>query len=173
MLIEIRRHSLKGKDEKKNVLSPEGIELARRIGAEEMRGKKFTFILTSGCFRTAQTVCAFAEGAGDFTVARFKSCDALDSQRMKEWGEYYKLHDANLVSCQLVDEEARRMADKYREELRELPSDAHVLGAGHTPFIECSVFGMTGTIIRPLGECEGVILDYDGSKFVLVEEIRL
>ncbi len=156
------------------MFSLEGIKLARNVGAEQMSGKNYTHVLTSTFFRTMQTACAFAEGAGDFTVARFDTSEALNSEEMKEWGAYIKLHGARLVQSEdLIVEESGRMADGFQALCSRLPENARMLAVGHAPLLECLVFGLTGAVIDPLHECEGVILDYDGSKFVLVEEIRL
>lgn len=173
MRIELRRHSLKGEGEQKDMLSPEGIELARHVGAEQMRGKGYTHLVVTRWFRTAHTAAAMAEGAGDFTCAGLTVSSALDSRRGKDWGEYFKQHGMNIIrENALVISESERMATEFRALCSSLPGHANLLGIGHTPFVECLVLGLTGNVFDPFRECEGVILDFD-EKFTLVKLLLL
>ncbi|MDQ7814480.1 MAG: hypothetical protein RDU25_01590 [Patescibacteria group bacterium] len=175
MLIELRRHSLKGIGNQKDVLSPEGIGLARRVGKEQMHGRGYTHIAMTSLFRTAQTACAFAEGAGDFSGITLFLLEALNSRRMAEWRAYFQKHDVTLVTeDDLIITESGRMAVQFNDICFGLfAANPHLLCIGHTPFIECLVYGLTDKVVDPLKECEGVILDFDGRVFALVEEKRL
>ena len=175
--IEIRRHALKGSGASKDMLSPEGYEQARQIGMDNMRDKGFTHILVSPYFRTAQTAAAMAEGAGDFTASKLSVSSALISERMEEWMVYHKEHGATLIPDHpLIVEEANRMRKDLQELLASLPDGSHLLCVGHTPFLECLIFGLTDKVIAPLTECEGVeieTLEEDEVGFRLTYQFRL
>ena len=172
--IEIRRHALKDSGPRKDMLSPEGIEQARKVGAEQMKGKGYTQIVVSELFRTSQTAAAMAEGAGDFTAASLTVSPALFTTRMAELVAYVKEHGAVVkANHPLIMAEAMRMGTQFQTFVALLPDDAHELAVGHSPLLETLVFGLTGKVISPLKECEGVILTFDGKDFTIVEEIRL
>ena len=64
------------------------------------------------------------------------------------------------------------MAGLVKELFAQVPEDGRGLAVGHTPLVEAAVFGLTGKVIEPLGECEGVRLTSDGSAQYGVEELR-
>ncbi len=155
--VEIRRHALKGTGVMKDMLSPEGYEQARQVGMDNMRDKGFTHIAVSPYFRTAQTAAAMAEGAGDFTAATFAVSPALFTDRLDEWMVYHKEHGAVVKpESSLIEEEAERMANDLKNLVNALPDGSHLLCVGHTPFVETLIYGLTGKVIDPLSECEGV-----------------
>lgn len=175
--IEIRRHALKGTGSQKDMLSPEGYEQARQVGMD-MRDRGFTHIVTSSYFRTAQTAVAMAEGAGDFTATKLVVSQALFTDRMDEWMAYHKEHGAVVKpESDLIEEEAGRMANDLKNLVNALPDGSRLLCVGHTPFVETLVYGLTGKVIDPLGECEGVEIEaeIDSETFYTkqVHELRL
>ncbi|MHB8830736.1 MAG: histidine phosphatase family protein [Patescibacteria group bacterium] len=162
--IEIRRHALKDSGPRKDMLSPEGIEQARKVGAEQMKGKGYTHIAVSELFRTSQTAAAMAEGAGDFTTSSLVVLPALFTKRLDELIAYVKEHGSVVKPDHpLIKEESQRMAEEFAAHVESLPEDAHMLAVGHSPFIEILAYGLTGEVIAPLKECEKVELD--DSKF--------
>lgn len=152
--IEFRRHALKGNGQYKEMLSPEGIAQAEKIGAEEMKGRGFTHIATTPYFRTAQTACAFAKGAGDFTCLNHVTLDALFTKRLDELVEYVKKYGA-IVEPEhaLIKAESARMANEFSVWLETLPDNARVLAVGHSPLLEILYYGLTKEIVAPLKEC--------------------
>jgi len=56
--------------------------------------------------------------------------------------------------------------------LARIPEGARGLAVGHTPLIEKATEGLTGRVVEPLGECEGVLLTEDGGE-LRTEELRL
>ncbi|HPN15030.1 MAG TPA: histidine phosphatase family protein [bacterium] len=176
--IEVRRHALKGTGSQKDMLSPEGYEQARQVGRDNMRDKGFTHIAVSPYFRTAQTAAAMAEGAGDFTAATFTVSPALFTGRLDEWMVYHKEHGAVVKpESDLIEEEAGRMANDLKDLVSSLPEGSHLLCVGHTPFVETLIYGLTGEVIDPLAECEGVEIEaeIDSETFFAkhVHELRL
>lgn len=171
--IEIRRHALKDSGPRKEMLSSEGIAQAEKVG-ESMRGKGHTHIATTPYFRTAQTACGFAKGAGDFTTVNHATLDAMFTEHLSELVAYVKEHGAVVrQEHPLIISEAMRMGTQFQTFVALLPDDAHLLAVGHSPLAEILVFGLTGEVISPLKECEGVVLAFDGNDFTIVEEIRL
>jgi hypothetical protein len=43
---------------------------------------------------------------------------------------------------------------------------------GHTPLIEAAVFGLTGAVIEPLSECEGILMEEEDGRIRLAAEYR-
>jgi len=143
-----------------------------------MRDKGFTHIAVSPYFRTAQTAAAMAEGAGDFTAATFTVSPALFTGRLDEWMVYHKEHGAVVKpESDLIEEEAGRMANDLKDLVSSLPEGSHLLCVGHTPFVETLIYGLTGEVIDPLAECEGVEIEaeIDSETFFAkhVHELRL
>lgn len=56
--------------------------------------------------------------------------------------------------------------------LARIPEGGRGLAVGHTPLIETAIEELTGRVIEPLAECEGVLLTEDGGE-LRVEELRL
>jgi len=171
--IEMRRHALKGTGTTKEMLSSEGIAQAKRIGAEQMKGKGYTDVATSFYFRTAQTAAAFAEGAGDFAATNHATLDALFTKRLDELVAYHKEH-GSVVKPEhpLIKEESARMAREFTAWLDTLPADAHVLAVGHSPLVEMLVYGLTSQVLEPLKECEGCAIDSHDGHLMLTEHFR-
>jgi broad specificity phosphatase PhoE len=174
--IEFRRHSLKGSDAQKDMLSTDGIEMARKVG-ETMRGKGFTHVVVSSLFRTAQTAAAFAEGAGDMAAAEMLVSSAMiyAPELFPEWVAYCQGENRD-PEHPLIKKEAVRMAQEFRQQVQDkLPSNAQVLAVGHSPMIECLIFGLMGERVAPLKECEGVVIEAEGEEnpeFKIKEEIH-
>lgn len=43
---------------------------------------------------------------------------------------------------------------------------------GHSPLIEAAVYGLTGRVVDPLNECEGVLVQEEGGEIRLADEYR-
>ena len=169
MLIELRRHSVRAPGS--DCLSPEGIALAKMVGGLCCQGKGYTLIAGTTLFRTAQTAAALAEGAGDFSVTELRQFRTLNTWR--DWQSYFKENDCVIVPEEpLIKAESRRMALDLIDELDGLPDSTHLLAIGHTPLIECLIFGLFNRVTPPLRELDGVIIEYEGGEFRFIEELR-
>jgi hypothetical protein len=73
---------------------------------------------------------------------------------------------------ELVDDESRRLADGVLELLTHVPDGGRGLAVGHSPLIEAAIYGLTGQVIEPLGECEGVALEQDEGAIRVAEQYR-
>lgn len=182
-IIELRRH---GKNDKKKNLTYEGYVQARAIGERDLRGEDFDCVFTSHLARAIDTARAFAEGAGDFTVEKFIPLPGLHTGRTDTWKIIIKKAKENgktkgdIASHieqypAFVNSEAERLEKVLKEIIDQIPDGGKALVIGHSPIIECLVYGITGELIDPLKECEGVILEIsnDGRHVKLVKEIRL
>ena len=65
------------------------------------------------------------------------------------------------------------LQETVREMFRLIPPDGKGLAVGHTPLIEKAVEGLTGTKVKPLKECEGVLVTEDDGAFEVEREFRL
>jgi hypothetical protein len=74
---------------------------------------------------------------------------------------------------ELVDQESRRLGAAARDLLASLPKDGRALAVGHSPLIEAAVYGLTGQVIEPLAECEGILFEEDGGGVRLAAEYRV
>jgi broad specificity phosphatase PhoE len=180
-IIEIRRH---GKTDKKKNLTCEGYVHARAIGERDMQGEDFDCVFVSHLSRTADTARAFAEGAGDFIVEEFIQIKGLHTPRSEDWGDLFCLAEskeggekdiAHLRDLRpaFVHNEAERLQDVFHEIVRQIPDGGRALIVGHSPIIECLVYAVTGELIKPLQECEGLILTIYIKGNITMEEIRL
>ncbi|MDD2731196.1 MAG: hypothetical protein PHW33_03695 [Candidatus Portnoybacteria bacterium] len=158
--IEFRLHALKDTGDRQNLLSPDGLRQAKRVGAEQLRGKGYTHVLISGSFYAAQTACAMAEGAGDFAASNLIVPSALCTVRTMEF-EIYENECGQTVRPEhpLIKEESFRMATEFADFVLSLPNDSHVLAIGESPFLEILIYGLIGKVVEPLEECDKFELD--------------
>jgi hypothetical protein len=77
------------------------------------------------------------------------------------------------VDSDLVEKESGRLASVVRQLLEEVPDEGRGLAVGHTPLIEAAVYGLTGRLIEPLAECEGVLVEQEGADIRVAAEYRL
>ena len=162
--IEFRRHSLKGEGAFGDMISPAGMVYARKIGAEHMRSKGFNVVVTTPMIRTAQTAAAFCEGAGDWMIRRDIIAKELWPANIDRWvevcegGKSRKLEDLLVANHRFIEEEARVFEAGLCEALKQVRDGENVLVVAHSPIIETLVYGLTGDVIKPLKECEGVLV---------------
>jgi hypothetical protein len=76
------------------------------------------------------------------------------------------------VDRDLVEKESARLAAAMRDLLAEVPEGGRGLAVGHSPLIEAAVYGLTGTVIEPLAECDGVLLEEDAGEVRLAAQYR-
>jgi broad specificity phosphatase PhoE len=173
--LELRRHA--PRDPAADRLSPEGQSLAERVGRELPGG--YTIIFTSPARRAAQTAAWFLRGLGQKLPADHGVTEGLASPAEDRWRKAAKAAGSPGIAAiraqdpALVEEEARRLAAAVRELLAQVREEGRGLAVGHTPLIEAAVFGLTGTVIDPLAECEGVVVEEEGGQIRLGREYRL
>lgn len=56
----------------------------------------------------------------------------------------------------LVERESIRLKALVEELFERVPEGGNALAVGHSPLIEAAVYGLTGVVIEPLSECQGV-----------------
>ena len=174
--LEFRRHSLKGQS---GMLSPAGIEYARKIGAEQLKGKGFTVVVTTVHLRTSQTVCAFIEGAGDFAIKdHIVEAGLCPLDKAALWNVLFNRSEQSLEALLATDPtfvraEARSMAEAVKRIVDGLPKDSKVLIVSHGVLTEATVYGLTGQILQPLRECEGCELEVNDGEYRVTNEFRL
>lgn len=162
--IELRRHT----DNDGDVLTPDGIAAALRIGAD-LDGS-YEVVVSTGAQRATQTAaCFLAAGCGG--IERGVIVEAgLRSDREDDWRDAYQeagsgeLAAFRSVAPDLVAEEAEELGAALRGVLGSLDDGASALVIGHSPTNEAAVLGLTGEEVAPLGKGEGVLItERDGS----------
>lgn len=121
--------------------------MAQRIGAE-LAGP-YAAIYCSPAKRAAETVAWFLKG--------------LNQQLPQQHG----------VVPGLAEGDPPELARTVSELLASLPDGTRGLAVGHTPLLEAAAGHLTGTLVQPLRECEGVLLvEDDDGAIRIAEEYR-
>jgi broad specificity phosphatase PhoE len=172
--LELRRHAPRDKEEDR--LTPEGQRLAEEVGRELPGG--YAAVFSSPTKRAAETVAWFLRGLGQPLPDQHGVSEGLASPMEDRWRAAGKasgtgrIDDIEGVDRDLVEQEAARLGGVVRELLASLPKDGRGLAVGHSPLIEAAVYGTAGTVIEPLDECEGVLIEGDGGELRLTQEYR-
>lgn len=172
--LELRRHSKR--DPEGDRLSEDGQALALRVGKDLPGG--YAMVFTSPTRRAAETAAWFLRGLGQKLPAHAVA-EGLASPVENRWRSAAgnagtaRLDAVQKVDPDLVDEESARLADVVRQLLEEIPEGGRGLAVSHTPLIEAAVFGLTGQVIEPLGECEGVLVEQGEGGIRLAREYRV
>jgi broad specificity phosphatase PhoE len=172
--LELRRHAPRDKEEDR--LTPEGQRLAEEVGRELPGG--YAAVFTSPAKRAAETVAWFLRGLGQPLPDQHGVIEGLASAVEDRWRTAGKasgtgrIDDIEKTDRDLVEQESARLGGLVRDLLASLPEDSRGLAVGHSPLIEAGVFGVTGTVIEPLDECEGVLIEGDAEEVRLTEEYR-
>lgn len=173
--LELRRHSKRNPEA--DELTEEGRGLALRVGRDLPGG--YDALFTSPATRSAQTAAWFLRGLGQQLPAIHGISDGLASPVEDRWRSSAKgagmgrIDTIRKVDPDLVEKESARLADTIRGLLSEVPEGGRGLAVGHSPLLEAAVFGLSGEVIEPLSECEGVLLEEDAGEIRLVREYRL
>jgi broad specificity phosphatase PhoE len=172
--LELRRHAPRDPDEDR--LSPEGQRLAEAVG-RELPGN-YTVVFTSPAQRAVETAAWMLRGLGQQLPQDHGATDALASPVEDRWRAAGKAAGSSRLDAirdpdpGLVDEEAERLARGAMRLLAEVPEGRRGLAIGHSPLIEAAVYGLTGRVIDPLRECEGVLLEEEDGRARLAGEYR-
>jgi broad specificity phosphatase PhoE len=172
--LELRRHAPRDKEEDR--LTPEGQQLAEEVGRNLPGG--YSVIYTSPAKRAAETVAWFLKGLGQPLPEDHGVSEGLGSPVEDRWKAAAKaagssrMDRVEVVDRDLVEQDSRRLGEATRQLLASVPDDARGLAVGHSPLIEAAVYGLTGSLIEPLSECEGVLLEEHGVEVRLTQEYR-
>ena len=173
--LELRRHA--PRDPEADALSEQGRALALHVGKDLPGG--YAVVFTSPARRAAETAAWFLRGLGQQLPADHGVSDGLGSPVEDRWRAAAKAAGTGRIDAvreqdpELVDQESSRLSEAVRQLLVEVPEDARGLAIGHSPLIEAAAFGLTGRVLEPLDECEGILLEDDGAQVLLATEYRL
>jgi broad specificity phosphatase PhoE len=173
--LEIRRHATRHPEEDR--LSSDGEILAERVGSQ-LTGP-YHAVFTSPARRAAETAAWFLRGLGQQIPPMHGVAEGLSSDVEDRWRSAAKAAASSRIDAiegvdpDLAEKESALLADTVRRLLADLPEDGRGLAIGHSPLIEAAVYGLTGTIIEPLKECEGVLLVEDAGLVRLDRELRV
>jgi broad specificity phosphatase PhoE len=172
--LELRRHSRRDPDA--DSLSEQGQTLALRVGKDLPGG--YAIMFTSPARRAAETLAWFLRGLGQHLPEHAVSED-LASPVEGRWrsagktARTVRIDAIEKIDPDLVEEESQRLAEGIRRLLASVPENGRGLAVGHTPLLEAALYGLTGEVIEPLSECEGVLIEEDGGEVRLAREYRL
>jgi hypothetical protein len=98
---------------------------------------------------------------------------ALRSGLEARWGEAYRqagagdLDSLRRADPALFEEDSARLAAGLRAVFEALPDPGRALVVEHSPTNEAAVFGLTGSVVSPLGKGKGVLVrETDGAFMV-------
>ena len=162
---EFRRHSIKD-GSTSAMIGPRGYALARAVGEEQLRGRRFTHFFASMYFRTHQTLVAFAEGAGDFRLKFIPDhapiyVNSVEIRNMLDVCAKAEKHGEDMVRAalshdpDLVQRTSVDMVNQFLLWSENFPDPMNAFVVGHSPSLEFLVNGLVGTIIPGLKECQG------------------
>lgn len=172
--LELRRHA--ERDPEADRLSPEGQRHAEEVGRNLPGG--YAALYSSPARRAAETVAWLLRGLGQPLPEQHAVVEGLASPVEERWRAAAKAARSGRIDAierqdgELVREEAPRLAGVARELVASIPEGGRGLAVGHTPLIEATVYVVTGSVIEPLGECDGVLLEEDAGEIRLAEEYR-
>jgi broad specificity phosphatase PhoE len=173
--LELRRHSKRDPDA--DELTEDGRALALKVGKDLPGG--YDALFTSPATRAAQTAAWFLRGLGQQLPSIHGVVDGLASPVEDRWRASAKgagmgrIDAIEKVDPDLVEKESARLGEAIRVLLGEVPEGGRGLAVGHSPLLEAAVYGLTGEMIEPLSECEGVLLEQDGGEVRVAREYRL
>jgi len=172
--LELRRHAQRQKDA--DALTPEGRVRAEDVG-RTLAGE-YAAVFVSPANRAAETVAWMLRGSGQ-ALPSHAVVPGLVSEREDEWraaGSAASSSRLDSVMDQnpgLVAEESERLAGVVRELFDRIKDGESALVVGHTPVLEAGVYGLTGVIIEPLKELEGVNVTLDDAGDFRIQELRV
>jgi broad specificity phosphatase PhoE len=172
--LELRRHAPREPDT--DALSEQGRTLALHVGKDLPGG--YAAVFTSPARRAAETVAWFLRGLGQQLPPDHGVAEGLGSPVEDRWRAAAKAAGTGRIDAvrdqdvELVEEESARLAEAVRALLAEVPEDGRGLAVGHSPLIEAAAFGLTGEMIEPLAECEGILLEEKDGRVRMAAEYR-
>lgn len=170
--LEIRRHT---DDAEGDVLHPDGIEAAVRLGRDVLPGG-YAVVATSGAQRATQTAAAMLAGLGEQVPGGVHVVPEFRSEREDEWRAAYReagsghLDELREAAPDLAEEDGAVLADALRDVLDLLEDGQRALVIGHSPTSEAAIHGLTGQTVGPLGKGEGVTVEVDDGVAAVIDE---
>jgi len=177
MKVYFFRHSLQDLDGR---LSAEGRMLAEMIGERHglpgKRIKDLMFSFNGMAFDTGVHMLGVSPGAD-----RLIATGSLDTPFIEEWDRCIRDNEGRVDPDQaFIKAECVRMKWEFCEQSKALPGQGDALAVGHAGLLEALVHSLTGVLIDPLRECEGVCVDLrffrNGGLWhdeaILIEELR-
>lgn len=167
--IELRRHT----DNDGDVLSPEGIAEAVRIGST-LTGP-YDVVVSSGAQRATQTAACFLAGHGTRVAGGVVVDEGFRSTNEDRWREIYaQTKRADLASfleadASFVQDEAEVFALALRRTAERTPEGGRALAVGHSPMLEAVVWAVCGRFVGPLSKGDGVVLTLSDDVFTIRE----
>jgi broad specificity phosphatase PhoE len=172
--LELRRHA--PRDSEEDRLTPEGQRLAEAVGRSLPGG--YAAVFTSPAKRAAETAAWFLRGLGQPLPDHHGITEGLGSPVEDRWRASAKaagssrIDEIERVDRDLVERESSRLGQALREMVASVEEGARGLAVGHSPLIEAAVYGATGTIVEPLKECEGVLVEEEDGGTRVTREYR-
>jgi broad specificity phosphatase PhoE len=173
--LELRRHA--PRDPEGDRLSSDGEILAERVGMH-LAGP-YHAVFTSPARRAAETAAWFLRGLGQPIPTAHGVAEGLASEVEDRWRAAAKAAGSSRIDAiqrtdpELVEKESAVLSGTVRQLMEGLPEGGRGLAVGHSPLIEAAVYGISGAVVEPLKECEGVLLVADVGEIRLGEEFRL
>jgi broad specificity phosphatase PhoE len=171
--IEFRRHAEREKDA--DALSPRGRSHAEEVGRTMHAGYSAVFV--SPAQRAAETVAWFFRGSGQ-RLPPHAVVSALLSEQEERWRRAGKAAGSSRLDAiaaedpELVESERDRLRAVVEDLFEQVPEGGTALAVGHSPLIEAAVYGLTGEVIDPLAECQGVAIAWHGPGEYKLSELR-
>jgi broad specificity phosphatase PhoE len=171
--IELRRHAEREKDA--DALSAEGRVHAEDVG-RTLSGE-YAVVFVSPAKRTAETVAWFLRGAGR-PLPGHAVVPGLLSDQEERWRSAAKAATSSRIDAiaredpALVEQECARLKAVVEGLFDRVPEGGKALAVGHAPLIEAAVYGLTGVVMEPLSECEGVVVTRQGPGEHRLQELR-
>jgi broad specificity phosphatase PhoE len=171
--IEFRRHAEREKDA--DALSPEGRAHAETVG--RALPTDYSVLFVSPAKRAAETMALFLRGSGQ-QLPSHAVVPGLLSDEEDRWRSAGKAAGSSRIDAiarqdpDLIQRESARLKKVAEELVDGVPEAGRALAVGHSPLIEAAVYALTGAIIEPLSECEGVALVRGDSGEYRLEELR-
>jgi broad specificity phosphatase PhoE len=163
--VELRRHTEADGD----VLTPEGVQAATRIGAHLDGG--YDLLFSTGAQRATQTLACFLAALGEEVPAGVVVETDLRSDREDRWREAYQqagsgsLEAMRMADPELVEQDSAALGAALGRVLDALPEGGRALVVGHSPTSEAAVLGLTGETIDPIAKGAGVLVIADEQGF--------
>jgi broad specificity phosphatase PhoE len=171
--IEFRRHA--ERETNSDALSPLGRSHAEEVG-RTLR-TDYALVFVSPARRAAETAAWFLRGSGQ-QLPGHSVIAGLLSDEEQSWRSVGKAAGSGRLDAiaaeapDLVQRESARLKGVVEELFEHVPERGTALAVGHTPLIEAAVYGLTGVVIEPLSECEGVAIVRSGGGEYRLTELR-
>lgn len=169
--LEIRRHTMRGLGDQE--LSPAGIALAQRVGAEL---GAFDRVITSTLARAYETARAMGYKV-DAQDSKLSTLDWADAAGVT-WDVPFIALAPLIQSERPMAYFAGLLADHWRSLLDDVPDGGRALAISHSGVIEAGAVACLPDADHrawggPFAYCEGVRLALDGERFTAAEILRV